>query len=38
VVLHNLTGSSDSLYVLEYQQNWPPGWASVALSWRGCSD
>src|SRR3989338_1366185 len=38
LVLHGLTGSSDSLYVLGLQQQLAAqGWASVALNWRGCS-
>ena len=38
LVLHGLTGSSDSLYVLGLQQALAAqGWASVALNWRGCS-
>lgn len=38
LVLHGLTGSSDSLYVLGLQQKLAAqGWASVALNWRGCS-
>ncbi|WP_425917296.1 hydrolase [Pseudomonas sp. GWSMS-1] len=38
LVLHGLTGSSDSLYVLGLQQTLAAqGWASVALNWRGCS-
>ncbi len=38
LVLHGLTGSSDSLYVLGVQQTLAAqGWASVALNWRGCS-
>ncbi|UVE18084.1 hydrolase [Pseudomonas sp. LS44] len=38
LVLHGLTGSSDSLYVLGLQQRLAAqGWASVALNWRGCS-
>ena len=38
LVLHGLTGSSDSLYVLGLQQTLATqGWASVALNWRGCS-
>jgi len=38
LVLHGLTGSSDSLYVLGLQQKLATqGWASVALNWRGCS-
>src|SRR3990167_259923 len=37
LVLHGLTGSSDSLYVLGLQQQLAAqGWASVALNWRGC--
>ncbi|AYC31108.1 hydrolase [Pseudomonas cavernae] len=38
LVLHGLTGSSSSLYVLGLQQRLAAqGWASVALNWRGCS-
>ncbi len=38
LVLHGLTGSSNSLYVLGLQQALSArGWASVALNWRGCS-
>lgn len=38
LVLHGLTGSSSSLYVLGLQQRLAErGWASVALNWRGCS-
>ena len=38
LVLHGLTGSSSSLYVLGLQQQLAKqGWASVALNWRGCS-
>ena len=38
LVLHGLTGSSNSLYVLGLQQVLAArGWASVALNWRGCS-
>jgi len=38
LVLHGLTGSSNSLYVLGLQQTLATqGWASVALNWRGCS-
>lgn len=38
LVLHGLTGSSASLYVLGLQQALGArGWASVALNWRGCS-
>jgi predicted alpha/beta-fold hydrolase len=38
LVLHGLTGSSSSLYVLGVQQTLAAqGWASVALNWRGCS-
>ncbi|MHA6492014.1 hydrolase [Pseudomonas borbori] len=38
LVLHGLTGSSNSLYVLGLQQTLAAqGWASVALNWRGCS-
>ena len=37
LVLHGLTGSSSSLYVLGLQQALAAqGWASVALNWRGC--
>ncbi len=38
LVLHGLTGSSNSLYVLGLQKKLAAqGWASVALNWRGCS-
>ena len=38
LVLHGLTGSSNSLYVLGLQQQLSAqGWASVAINWRGCS-
>lgn len=38
LVLHGLTGSSNSLYVLGLQQQLnAQGWASVAINWRGCS-
>jgi predicted alpha/beta-fold hydrolase len=38
LVLHGLTGSSDSHYVLGLQRQLAVfGWASVALNWRGCS-
>ena len=38
LVLHGLTGSSSSLYVLGLQQALAArGWPSVALNWRGCS-
>lgn len=38
LVLHGLTGSSSSLYVLGLQQQLATrGWASVAINWRGCS-
>src|SRR5690606_6965938 len=38
LVLHGLTGSSSSHYVLRLpQQLAARGWASVALNWRGCS-
>lgn len=38
LVLHGLTGSSNSLYALGLQQALAAqGWASVALNWRGCS-
>ncbi|WP_394560306.1 hydrolase [Aquipseudomonas alcaligenes] len=38
LVLHGLTGSSSSHYVLGLQQQLASqGWASVALNWRGCS-
>lgn len=38
LVLHGLTGSSASHYVLGLQQQLAArGWASVALNWRGCS-
>lgn len=37
-MLHGLTGSSSSLYVLGLQQRLAEqGWASVAINWRGCS-
>ncbi|MES2818881.1 MAG: alpha/beta fold hydrolase, partial [Pseudomonadota bacterium] len=37
-VLHGLSGSSKSLYVLGLQQRLAAqGWASVAVNWRGCS-
>ena len=37
-MLHGLTGSSNSLYVLGLQQQLnAQGWASVAINWRGCS-
>ncbi|MBS7664418.1 hydrolase [Pseudomonas lalucatii] len=38
LVLHGLTGSSDSRYVTGLQQALAArGWASAALNWRGCS-
>lgn len=38
LVLHGLTGSSNSPYVVGLQQAIAQeGWASVALNWRGCS-
>ena len=38
LVLHGLTGSSNSPYVVGLQQAMAvEGWASVALNWRGCS-
>jgi predicted alpha/beta-fold hydrolase len=38
LVLHGLTGSSNSPYVAGLQQVMArQGWASVALNWRGCS-
>ncbi|MBA1243162.1 hydrolase [Pseudomonas japonica] len=38
MVLHGLTGSSQSPYVLGLQRALAAqGWASVALNWRGCS-
>ncbi len=38
LVLHGLTGSSRSPYVIGLQQALAQrGWASVALNWRGCS-
>lgn len=38
LVLHGLTGSSNSPYVAGLQQALcRQGWASVALNWRGCS-
>ncbi|MBT8767856.1 hydrolase [Metapseudomonas boanensis] len=38
LVLHGLTGSSSSLYVLGLQQKLAAqGWASIAINWRGCS-
>ncbi|MCW2268683.1 MULTISPECIES: hydrolase [Pseudomonas] len=38
LVLHGLTGSSSSPYVIGLQQALAGrGWASVALNWRGCS-
>ena len=38
LVLHGLTGSSSSHYVLGLQHQLArQGWASVALNWRGCS-
>lgn len=38
ILLHGLTGSSDSLYVLGQQRALATmGWRSVAVNWRGCS-
>lgn len=38
LLLHGLTGSSNSLYILGVQQSLAAQrWASVALNWRGCS-
>lgn len=38
LLLHGLTGSSSSHYILGLQQRLEAqGWASVALNWRGCS-
>jgi predicted alpha/beta-fold hydrolase len=38
LLLHGLTGSSSSHYILGLQQQLAErGWASVALNWRGCS-
>lgn len=38
LVLHGLTGSSSSLYVLGLQQELANrNWASIAINWRGCS-
>ncbi len=38
LLLHGLTGSSNSHYILGQQQALAAqGWASVALNWRGCS-
>src|SRR6218665_3529775 len=38
LVLHGLTGSSNSPYVVGLQQAMEKrGWTSVALNWRGCS-
>jgi predicted alpha/beta-fold hydrolase len=38
VLLHGLTGSSSSLYILGQQQQLARlGWRSVAVNWRGCS-
>ena len=38
LVLHGLTGSSNSHYVIGLQRTLAAqGWASVALNWRGCS-
>ena len=37
LLLHGLTGSSDSLYVLGQQQALAAlGWRSAAVNWRGC--
>ncbi|WP_022963558.1 hydrolase [Halopseudomonas pelagia] len=38
ILLHGLTGSSNSLYILGQQQALARlGWQSVAVNWRGCS-
>ena len=38
ILLHGLTGSSSSLYILGQQQQLAKlGWRSVAVNWRGCS-
>ncbi|MCG7591740.1 MULTISPECIES: hydrolase [Halomonadaceae] len=38
ILLHGLTGSSSSLYILGQQQALAQqGWQSVAVNWRGCS-
>lgn len=38
ILLHGLTGSSDSLYILGQQSALAAmGWPSVAVNWRGCS-
>lgn len=38
LLLHGLTGSSDSLYILGQQRALAArGWRSVAVNWRGCS-
>lgn len=38
ILLHGLTGSSNSLYILGQQQALARlGWSSVAVNWRGCS-
>ncbi|QXI28225.1 hydrolase [Pseudomonas vanderleydeniana] len=38
LLLHGLTGSSNSPYIIGMQQALAErGWASVALNWRGCS-
>ncbi len=38
ILLHGLTGSSSSLYILGQQQQLAAlGWRSVAVNWRGCS-
>lgn len=38
ILLHGLTGSSSSLYILGQQQALANrGWQSVAVNWRGCS-
>lgn len=38
ILLHGLTGSSSSLYILGQQQALADrGWQSVAVNWRGCS-
>lgn len=38
ILLHGLTGSSSSLYILGQQQALAVmGWPSVAVNWRGCS-
>ncbi|HDZ55527.1 MAG TPA: hydrolase [Pseudomonas xinjiangensis] len=38
ILLHGLTGSSNSLYILGQQQALAErGWSSVSVNWRGCS-